>query len=240
MIHRVFPVIHHLDTETSVSQAELAVRCGADGVFLISHDGRNDDLFRPAKIIAARWPGALGLNLLGVDPHKALNAVRDAGLNMVWSDDPDVSSLGPGKTAAAMAIFLQLHAGFRFFGSVAFKYQPVEPFPAAAAVAAKRISMIPTTSGVATASAPEIAKIKSMRRAIGPDCRLAIASGMTPENVSDYLPYASDFLVASGVSVDAHHFDPALLVAFIAAVREPSEEAEVASGAQQASAEVVL
>lgn len=220
LTHRVLPVIHHVSTEVSVAQADLAMRCGADGVFLISHDGRNMDLFKPAHIIRSRYPMAkLGINLLGVSAVAALDEVASANLNMLWTDNPDVSSLGPGKVAKAIAFFLSLHSGFEFFGSVAFKYQAVEPDPAGAAVEAMKLGMIATTSGPATGNAPTVEKLAAMRAAIGPTARVAVASGMTVENVGSFLPYVTDFLVATGVSSDIHHFDETLLRQFVEAVR---------------------
>ena len=220
MQYRVLPVIHHRDTETSVAQADLAMRCGADGVFLISHEGRNADLFKPAHLIRARHPTAkLGINLLGVSAVAALDAAVEAHINMLWTDNPDVSSLGPGKAAKAIGFFLRLHAGFEFFGSVAFKYQAIEPYPPGAAVEACKLGMIATTSGAATGKAPAVHKLAGMRDAIGRNARLAVASGMTAENVNSFLPYVNDFLVATGVSRDMHHFDEDLMVSFVTAVR---------------------
>jgi predicted TIM-barrel enzyme len=46
-----------------------------------------------------------------------------------------------------------------------------------------------------------------MKRAIG-DAPLAIASGVTPENVPDYLPWADCFLVATGISYTFDELDP--------------------------------
>ncbi len=77
--------------------------------------------------------------------------------------------------------------------------------------------MLPTTSGPGTGSAPELRKIREMREALGPDGPLAIASGITAENVVEFARYATHFLVASGVSRDEHHLDP-VKVAELAAV----------------------
>ncbi len=59
-----------------------------------------------------------------------------------------------------------------------------------------------TTSGPGTGEAADIDKIRTMKSALG-DHPLAIASGITPENVHEYLPYTDCFLVATGVS-DSH------------------------------------
>ena len=59
-----------------------------------------------------------------------------------------------------------------------------------------------TTSGIATGLAADVSKIEQMREGIG-DHALAIASGITPENVFMYLPFCDCFLVATGIS-DSH------------------------------------
>lgn len=118
----------------------------------------------------------------------------------------------------AVANALQQPKAPRFYGSVAFKYQAPEPDPAGAAVQALKLCMLPTTSGPGTGHAPDVEKARSMAAAVarGPlGGELAVASGMTPENVSAFLPYFTHFLVATGVSKDEHHFDEARLVQFI-------------------------
>ncbi|MCD4652389.1 hypothetical protein K8T06_00460 [bacterium] len=46
-----------------------------------------------------------------------------------------------------------------------------------------------------------------MKQAIE-DFPFAIASGITTENVSDYLPFADCFLVVTGINRDFHNLDP--------------------------------
>ena len=53
------------------------------------------------------------------------------------------------------------------------------------------------TSGVKTGSAADIEKIRAFRSGCG-DKVLALASGVTPENVTDYIPYVDCILVATG------------------------------------------
>lgn len=75
-----------------------------------------------------------------------------------------------------------------------------------------------TTSGPGTGKAAAVEKIRTMKEALG-DFPLAIASGITPENVSDYLPYADCFLVATGISRNFEQLDPARTHALVEAVR---------------------
>jgi predicted TIM-barrel enzyme len=50
-------------------------------------------------------------------------------------------------------------------------------------------------------------KIQAMKLALG-DSPLAIASGITPENIRRYLPHADAFLVATGISRSFTELDP--------------------------------
>lgn len=215
----VLPVVHHLEDQLTLQQAMIALLHGADGVFLISHGGDNAALPPLAAMLKAVRPEALiGINLLGEGAREAFEVGLAAGLDMVWTDTPGITSAGISHAAHMISGDIGHYTSAPlFFASVAFKYQPMELNPAKAALRAANLGMVPTTSGTATGSAPELEKIRSMSEALngGP---LAVASGMTPENVHDFLPYVTHYLVATGVSLDAHHFDPAKLRAFIECV----------------------
>lgn len=217
----VLPVIHHLDTHTTLEQAALAMNCGADGVFLISHQGADDDLPPLAATLKGRYPGKLlGINLLGQSVQHAYQAALDFNLDAVWADSAGVSSAGLTDTGAWLAdqIRHNASAGPLVFASVAFKYQPVEPHPAGAASAARAMGAVPTTSGARTGLPPTREKIGFMSSAAGGV--LAVASGMDCDNVAGFVPMLSHILVATGVSVDDHHFDVDKLSAFVEIVRK--------------------
>ncbi len=74
-------------------------------------------------------------------------------------------------------------------------------------IAARYMDVV-TTSGPGTGESVDIDKIARMKKALG-DTPLAIASGITPENVPDYLPHADSFLVATGISSSFEELDPA-------------------------------
>lgn len=218
----VLPVIHFLNRSTAVDQAAVAFSCGADGVFLISHHGAGtDELIAVGQAIKAQHADKLvGINFLGKDAYESLLEVASAKLDMVWTDDPGVSSKGITDDGnwCKSALMREGAKWPLFFGSVAFKYQRTEPHPGVAAKLAADAGMLPTTSGEATGSAPGLGKARDMSQALngGP---LAIASGMTPENVAEFLPYFTHYLVATGVSTDMFHFDPSRLKAFVDIVK---------------------
>lgn len=230
---KIYAVIHHLNPSLSLAQAKLAVDGGADGVFLISHEGEDSAVAQVAgqlRYIWDTWPAQpdaaapfIGVNLLQTNPSSALVLAASLRLDAVWIDAPGVSSGGPTPGAQLLTECMRRHPGVSVFGSVAFKYQPVDPDPAGAAAQARAAGMIPTTSGAATGVAPSLLKVKSMSAATGG--LLAVASGMTPANVAAYTPFLSHILVATGISRAEHFIDPQLLAQFVAAARGPARAA---------------
>ena len=211
---RVFPVIHYLDHATALEQVATAKTCGASGVFLTSHHGDDDQLMATAKEAKRLHPEfAIGVNLLSRSALTAVHLAHKAGLNMVWADNMGVDSSGLNNAGKMLSIFARQHPEIALFASVAFKHQPNDSEPETAARNALAAGFIPTTSGVATGTAPTVSKIFRMYSVVRGT--LAIASGMTPENVGSFAPHLSHILVATEVSLDEHHIDPEKLSAFI-------------------------
>ncbi|WP_371436272.1 hypothetical protein [Polaromonas sp.] len=215
---QIYPVIHYLDRDTAIAETAIARRAGADGVFLISHLGDDVELVDVAKeirLLNAGFP--VGVNLLSRQGLAAVQIAVSAGMDMVWADNMGVDSTGLTAEGRAIAAIAMEQTNCKIFASVAFKYRPHEPLPESAAKHAQNAGLVPTTSGSATGSAPEVQKISVMSAATGG--LLAVASGMTPENVGSYAPYLSHILVATGVSLNEHQLDDEKLRAFIAKVR---------------------
>lgn len=215
----VFPVIHYLDADTAFSEILVARTCGADGVFLISHGNSDVALLGVARLAIREHEGfPIGLNLLSMPCIQAARMAMDVGSTMVWADDMGVGSMGLTAEGKEMSALSRANPQLQLFASVAFKYRPHESDPVAAATKARTAGFVPTTSGSATGQAPDRTKIETM--AAGGS--LAIASGMTPENVHLYAPFLTQILVATGVARTEHHIDPAKLKALIGQVR-PTE-----------------
>jgi len=147
----------------------------------------------------------VGINLLGVDPFMAMNIAFSYEFDALWTDESfirgntqtkeDIVQL---KNNLEQLDLARMHYFGKYFGSVAFKTQPFCPDPENAAINAIGHMDYITTSGPSTASPPEIEKIIKMKKAIG-DNKLAIASGVTPENIKDFKS-ADAILVSSGIS----------------------------------------
>jgi hypothetical protein len=139
----------------------------------------------------------------------------------VWVDDARVREDLPEQVDAAALARARAASGSAalYFGGVAFKYQrPVEDVARAARIAAGYMDVV-TTSGPGTGHAADVAKIRAMKAALGPT-PLAIASGITPDNVGEYLPVADCFLVATGISSSFDELSAAKVAALVDRVHD--------------------
>lgn len=230
MTTKVLPVIHYLSVQQALDNAALAKRCGCPGVFLISMDGRDDELDQAIMAVKYRNPDLyVGANFLSQTPLKALHRSLELGIQATWVDYAGVSGFGPNQQALDIAKVLDANPGHDFFGAVAFKYQPVEKFPVEAAIVAAKQGMIATTSGAKTGHAPDPAKLRGMREGLNRAFAsanyrpaLALASGVTPENAHQYLDSTTHFLVSKGISESEHQFSEEKLRALMAVVNSAS------------------
>jgi predicted TIM-barrel enzyme len=211
---KVYPVIHYKNDETTLSEAVKAHNAGADGVFLISHIGHNERLIPLAVEIKEKLKMEVGLNFLGETALYTAKIVRENALDMIWADYCGVSSEGLEYEGHDLADWACLNESIKVFASVAFKYQGFEPNPSLAASEALKAGFIPTTSGSGTGSAPSVDKIRDM--SVATQGTLAVASGMTCDNINEFKPYLSHILVATGISDDEYHFNIEKLRTFIA------------------------
>lgn len=194
---KIFPVIHHTYPSTTLNEADVALKCGADGVFLISHGGQDNQIVRLAIEIKKKYPTWLvGVNLLShCDAVDAAKRLTQTPIDMLWADNAGISSAP--VDLEQVALLRQALDGRLLFAGVAFKGQDAEPNPAVAALNALRQGFIPTTSGERTGVPPTVEKIVHM--SLATKGKLAVASGMTPDNVADYSTYLSHILVSTGI-----------------------------------------
>jgi len=200
----VLPVIHVQSFEQAKNNIEICQEHGADGCFLIGHEVSDADLigisYELSSDVEDFW---MGINCLASSPAEA---IRDASfMDGVWTDNAFDSQIET------------VYNGI-YFGGVAFKYQRnVMPLHEACAQSKNFVDVV-TTSGPSTGNPPDLSKIQTMRECLG-DHPLAIASGITAENVSQFLPYVDCFLVATGISRNWQEFDPAKLKELVSKVR---------------------
>lgn len=216
MSSNIFAVIHARTKIEAYTNADLAIKCGCNGVFFISHG----DLDSYAIIDLAKnylnyndTPGIkIGVNLLGERVEDVVNEIA-CHVDMLWSDyTPE------GAERSNFAKKRKEHlCSFDFYGGVAFKYQPQPSDLLVAAQDARGVVDVLTTSGVGTGYAPDVAKLAVLTEGFGR--KIAVASGVTPDNAVEMLPYVSDFLVATGISKDFHTIDEDKCKALVEAIR---------------------
>lgn len=219
--HVILPIVHVSGREQALRNVGVARAGGADGVFLISHGAVSDTnllgIYEEARHAHSGW--WVGVNCLSWRAE-ALFERLPAGTQGAWVDDALIDESSDDQPAAARVLEAQKGHGWGglYFGGVAFKYQrPVRDAAAAARRAVPYMDVV-TTSGPGTGQAAAPAKVRRMKEAVGA-APLALASGVTPENVPDYLPWADCFLVSTGISYNFEELDPARLADLVRVVR---------------------
>ena len=217
--HTVLPVIHSESLDQTLRNAEMAYTARCPGVFLINHEMGYRDLLIIHQAVCRRFPKWwVGVNCLDLSPTEVFQRVSQEVAG-IWVDNSLIDERNEKQPLADMVAEAREGSGWHglYFGGVAFKYQrPVADLAGAARIAANYMNVI-TSSGPGTGMAAYPEKFEAMKRAIG-DTPLAIASGITPENVHEYLGVADCFLVATGISKSFTELEPMKLQALINAV----------------------
>jgi len=214
----IYPVIHYFERKLALEQVAIARNAGASGVFLLTHHDKDDEVVAAAKQAKLEHPYfAVGINLLTRSAPEAVDQALGAGLDMVWSYDMGVTSAGVSPLGQRLSDLTRAHPKLAFFAAVAFKSLAPETDPAAAARNAAAAGFIPTTSGSRTGRAPEVEKIRRM--SLASDGGLAVASGMTAENIGKYKPHVRHVMVATSVALDGYRISPRRLTEFIRQAR---------------------
>jgi predicted TIM-barrel enzyme len=214
--HAVLPVVHVDSLEQAQRNARIAREAGADGAFLINHRMADEALLDIHAAVADKQTGWwVGVNCLGMSPEQVFGTISGK-VSGVWVDNAGIEEARQQQPYAerVLAVRDSRVPACLYFGGIAFKYQRhVENLEEACRLAAPYMDVV-TTSGPGTGHAAEVEKIHRMKRALG-DTPLGIASGITPENVGDYLPHADCFLVATGISRGFTELDPARVLALV-------------------------
>lgn len=220
--HTFLPVIHVKKTGETLSgcdigqvirNVDIARSCDADGAFLIGHGHvENADLIELHRMLYARYPDFwLGINFLRASNRFALSSMPE-NAGGLWTDNAGVTDVSDADAREFAGVSQDARWRGIYFGGVAFKrQQQIANLEAVARRAVPFVDVI-TTSGEQTGSAPSVEKIRTMKRG-GGNHPLAIASGMNPENVHDFL-IADCFLVATGISKSFYELDEKKVCAF--------------------------
>lgn len=218
--HVVLPVIHIESSSQAIRNSAIARDCRCDGVFLINHGVSQPELLHIHRAVSEEFPDLwVGINSLGSDPERLF---REIGTSVrgVWTDNAGIEEQTPIQQTPRRIARTIASAGWPglYFGGVAFKYQrEVRDLARAAKVATEFMDVV-TTSGPGTGLAAALDKVRTMKQAIG-ERPLAVASGITPDNVAAYLPWVDAYLVATGISSSFTELDPTLVESLVRQIR---------------------
>lgn len=212
--HAFLAVIHCENIDQTLRNSKIAFNEGCDGIFLINDHITKDKLINCYAEVRCVFPAwFVGLNILDHNPYETLEIAENTNPSPsgVWMDYVGFNERAEDPSAKLRQLRMYQKdikaENVLLFGGIAFKYQPKIFNPANAAKLSAPYLDVITTSGESTGKAADITKIQAMKAAVGTH-PLAIASGITPENVENYKPYADCFLVATGVSHSHTELDP--------------------------------
>lgn len=206
--HVILPVIHVTSSRQALRNALIARDAGADGIFLINHDIPWKELLLIHRLVMAEHTGWwVGINCLDLAPEDVFRHI-DERVAGVWVDNAMIDERVEKQELAEMVLDARRRSAWPglYFGGVSFKYQrPVDDLSSAVRKAIPYMDVV-TTSGPGTGLEASPDKIAVMKDTLG-KYPLAIASGITPENIVNYLNNADCFLVATGISKDRVELD---------------------------------
>ena len=215
--HVLLPVVHPVGRSEAFESVRVAHAAGVKGIFLIDQGMTAPEVLQLVLEVRAMHPELwVGVNLLSRRPAEALAAALDAcegRIDGIWSDNAESDAAAFVETRRARG-----WSGL-YFGGTAFKYQRAvaeADLGRTAGAAAEYMDVI-CTSGPGTGMAADVGKVKAMRAGIG-EHALALASGVTPENVRDYVPYVDAYLVGTGIEARFGVLDPRKVEALLRAM----------------------
>ena len=219
----VLAVVHPVGRAEALASLATVAAAGAPGAFLINQGMNEVDVLGLIREARGQFPKLwLGVNLLGHRPADALATALDAcdGIDGIWSDDAGIDEHATAQPRADELVMARRARGWTglYFGGVAFKYQREVAFAdlARSAELAARSMDVVCTSGPGTGRAADLDKVRALRAGLG-DAALALASGVTADNVRSYIPYVDAFLVGTGIEAEFGVIDATKLTALLRA-----------------------
>lgn len=208
---RIVTVMHMSDTTSiNVRNIKIFQECGIRDVFILSHGGTLYDDSKNLNVIALMmkmmgfW---VGCNYLQNDVEEELAKFPIDHVDAIWYDN-SWAGIKSEWTKHRWNLKLKYSAPM-MYGGVAFKYCPQpKSLQEACDVAVENMDVI-VTSGNGTGEAADIEKINTMKRIVNGRKPLAIASGITPENINDY--DCDIVMVNTGISDDFYSINESKL-----------------------------
>lgn len=190
---QLMPVIHVKNLQQVLENLKICQENKLYCPFLINHQISDEVLIDICLKAREKYDIVFGINCLGGMPLREIHDLNKDGMiiDAVWTDTLEKLDFFPN---------------FRYYGSVAFKYQPKSKDLASDCAEAVISTDVVVTSGSKTGSPPDLEKIKQIRGYIG-NHPLAIASGIDCENVEQFAPYVDIVMVATSICKDFYNLD---------------------------------
>lgn len=219
----LLPVVHPVTRKDALASIAVAVGAGCRGIFLIDQGMTEAELLPFIGEVRAQYPKLwIGVNLLSRRPADALaTALAACGrIDGIWSDNAAIDERAEAQPAAQQFVDARGNWDGLLFGGVAFKYQREVAAQdlALATTRATRYMDVVCTSGPGTGKAANADKVRAMAEGLGETGALALASGVTAENVEAYLPYVHAYLVGTGIEASFGVLDAAKVAALQRAI----------------------
>lgn len=204
---KIYPVIHHNNIKQTLLNADIAVEAGVDGVFLISMIGDDEALNEAHLYVKSKYSDLkVGINHLTKTAYSSLKFNLERDIEMTWTDNCGICDGEALDVAYRISNLLKDNPKHEFFGAIAFKYQKTDHKPDLSASLAEKLGIITTTSGAATGIAPDVEKLSFIKSGLK-NGKMAVASGVTPENAHVIAPYVDYILVSTGIEAYKDVFD---------------------------------
>jgi predicted TIM-barrel enzyme len=178
----------------AVENVRIAQDAGADGVMLIGHRLKHQDISYIFDVVRVLFPSLwIGVNFLDIDVRASRSQLQSVlhtmhGLQGLWMDTLPREPLGV--------------QGVRMYGNVAFKHRDAllcgDALKSSCDEAVRVVDVV-VTSGNKTGSPPSIEKLSELSGYVDGRTPLVVASGVDVSNVGAMLPFVKEFFVATSV-----------------------------------------
>lgn len=196
--------------EDSLSDLKIAIENGADAIVFEGKDHQKVDEFL-AQLRMAAPHFRMGVNFLGPDENlgtyqETFTLAKKHNLEIAWTDFSGVDQIHEMKDLDLNHIESIRSDSFFYVSGVHMKYStlrdPKKRVEKSALQAMGWVDGIVLT-GSKTGAAADLEAVKSVRSQIG-DFPMGLASGVTAENVSSFIPWIDFVLVNTGISSENH------------------------------------
>lgn len=213
--HSLVVALHARDLKHALEWTKIAIDNGAHGVALVSHFVGPEYGAYIACVIKERYPyhkvianirQRETLNTFKIMKWSHIDGIRVDQAMIKWIDEIE------GKENSAEEVLQRQQENWEeklYFGGLDFKHQKhltPEEYPFAVQQAKKYLDVI-TTSWPATGKSADVEKVRKIKELSG-DHPVGLASGVTPENIHEYISNTEISIVATGISKNYYDLDP--------------------------------